>query len=463
MGELDDFLSESDGGSWENNRLDNWRKRRPPEIYTWMHTTQLPKSVWRHSFPRVTMWKDKKTGRSRKAIFGQQFVSHEPEEILKAQFFRDRETGLRQKPPTRCPFSIFLQWIQDGIDAGEIPWTQPLFRFEVQNENDDGELESDVRVIHAGGIVGMFGKKDMSEDEKSELRRAGIVLRVKDKPWEGAWAQNATAKQSFVFPIVDEDAPGKGIQIATESKLLRQAVAGVIEAYREDLRDPKLKRLISEAFDPFKHPYCIKWSYDGQAKSFNDTYTAVKVGTVELTPEVEELIRGPKPDISQEIAPLNLKSLRSIFEAHCVMDGIPWDEFFKAFPLGEQSQQLPAGAGRRTHEVGAHRDEAPPTPNNAGTLPTPTAPPSPPPPVDEQTCPECGIDNDCPHVACDSCEKPILPSDAICKHCQFVFTAVEAVPVDPVKKTVPPPKQETASFDGGVGFGGADNDDEIPF
>jgi len=429
---------------------------------------QRPVSVWRHSFPRVTSWNDKKNGgKIKRAIMGQQYVSHESEDILKAQFFRDRESGLRQKPPKKCPFSFFLQWVQDAIDIGDLSWTRPLFRFEVTNETDEGPV-TEVRLIHAGGIVGMFGKKDMTTDEKIELKNAGIILRVDGKPWEGAWAQNATAKQSFVFPIVDDSAPDKGIQITIESKLVQQSVAAVIKAYREDLYDPKTKMTVSKAWDPFTEPYCIQWKYNPNPKNFNETYVATKVGQVQITDQIKELISGEKPDLSRDTDPFNPKSLRSVFEAHCVIDGIPWDDFFGAFAEREQPQ-LNQGRGR-VPEVGRGIDSAPPTPHNTGVA----APLSPPPPVDEQICPECGADNDCPHVACDACDKPVLQTDASCKHCGLVFVAPgpspvsaahvpQPVPPPVAKKVAPPLPQAPLENEFGVGFGGVDNEDDIPF
>lgn len=415
---LDDFLNSGNRGSSDFVKfLKNWRNRQTPEIYTWMHTRIPPQSIWQHSFPRVKVWTDKDTKETRRQIWNEKFVSHESPRVMNSQYFRDSDTGARRVPPERCPFSFLLEYVRELIVNQELDWLTPLFRFEVvDNDPKEKEPVTRVKVIHAGGFVGMFNDK-MTEEQRVELRRAGIKLNDPNNKGDSAWMQNAWAKQSYVFPIVDNGSPDAGVQITVESKLIYSKVCDVIMKYREEFTDPQTKQITSEAYDPFKHPYCIKWSHHPNAKGgFNDTYNAAKISNIACTAQIEELIYGDPPDLSAITTPFDPRLMRSIFESSCQVTGIPWDDIFSSFAEKPDDPQLPAGPAR-----------APELPAASVRVPEVAS--------DDDVCPECGPNKNCPHVACDKCDMPILETDAVCKHCKHVYQVVPVPQGEPTAAT----------------------------
>jgi hypothetical protein len=426
---VDDFLSEYTGGWGGTKYLSKWKKKRT--VLTWMHTKLLPQAVWRHPFPRINTWVDKVTQKPRRAIFGHQYVSHERFDVLDAQYFRDDE-GERKLPPEKCPMSLLIEYVHGLVERREVPWTEPLFHFEVETEDRDGKPYTDVRVIHTGGFIGLFGRKDLTREQLIDLREHRIHLRDENEPWKGAWAQNANAKLAYIFPVVDHDDVESGVQIAIESKLLRQKVKAVVEASRKNLTDPRTGEVENKTWDPFTHPYCVEWKHNPNAKAFDDMFEATKMGQVKITKQIEDLVRGPAPDISGEVEPLNAHTLRAVFERHCVLKGIPWDEIFKHFPVRESY------TGESTvPEIATRREElAPVTPHNTGTAEEPHGG------GNGDTCPECGDAADCPHVGCVKCEGPMMPEEAVCKHCGHDHAPPVAAATPPAKavaqKTAPP-------------------------
>ena len=71
------------------------------------------------------------------------------------------------------------------------------------SSGDDPQKAS---TVHVGGIFNAFGRKDLSDEEKKELRAASISPKF-------AWKENAQAKCSYMFCVVDNDHVSDGVQV----------------------------------------------------------------------------------------------------------------------------------------------------------------------------------------------------------------------------------------------------------
>lgn len=305
--DLEAFLGHrrSDGGG--GKFAENWKKRKPPIIDTWINTRSAIAALWQHGQPAIVEWVDKETKEKRQMVFSRQFTCWEDELILKAQYKRDDDTGRRLKPPVVCPDCLLQEWTREQIDAGELDWCAPMFRYDAR-DNDDGPT-----IIHAGGMLGLFGKRDPSPEEVKQMRAAKI------RPSE-AWKENQISKLYYVFAVADNDKPENGVCVHTVANLLGDKVKEVIHKAIMDAEDEG---------NPFKHPYCIRWMHRPDEKEFNKKYDACKMGKIQMTDQIRQLIvTDDPPSMARTLARGNPLELKAQLQDACLVKGVPWDAIF---------------------------------------------------------------------------------------------------------------------------------------
>lgn len=340
---IDDFLKHKgrEGGS---QFLRGWKKDGYLEV--WLHTKQFPIALWQHSWPRK--FTSEKEDVKKVAFYMVGHNCHENERVLKAQSKKTPD-GKRQVPPEKCPLCNLAVVLEEMVLDGEILWTDPIFRFTGATDPKDNV------VLHAGGIYGAFGD-DMTDAEKEQLKQAGIHLRTADGG--GAWAENTLAKLKYVFAVVDQNNVKDGVQILVETGLLGQCVQKVIND-RIDSAGPTKG-------NPAVTPYAIKLVYNANEKAWNKKYEARYMEKYELRPQVEELIRGEKPDLKRVVQPFNTKALRASMEQYLVPGvKLNFDRIFagvKDLDENEPSEdtEFPHGANAKKPEEEKKQEAAPP-------------------------------------------------------------------------------------------------------
>jgi hypothetical protein len=388
-----------------------WKDNTPPRVDVWMHKLVIPIALWSHPFPRLVVRENKKEDTSKTEVWGGDLNCREDEAILIRQYKRN-DDGSRRAPPKSCPQCKLVETVREMIEEGQLDWTKVIFRF-------DGD--EDRRVIHAGGLCGLFDDRDndMSDEAKEQLREAGIKLGGK----EGAWREKGMAKCAYVFAVVDNDDPGAGIQITTEAQMLGDRVKDVINDTIESLEDPV-------AGNPFLSPYAVRWEFnDAKGIPWDKMYKARRMEKIVLTPEIEKLISSPRPDLSHVTELPNLKSMRATLEKHCTLKEMPWDHIFDVqvdeeenkddFPPKEEKKprgRIPEVSTKEKEEKPKRAQPKPPAsePEIDNNAPADVDP-------DSDDCPICKDQSKCPHIGCDDCNQPILPTDAKCKHCGHVY------------------------------------------
>lgn len=309
---VDDFLNYKGSENSGAKRLKNWKEKG--YLNFWLHTKQFPCAVWYHSLPELVV-RTKKDDPSvtMKNVWSRSHVCWEDETVLKKQRFRNAN-GEREHPPKRCGLCRLNEAIRAMIRSGQIKDTDVLFRFEGSDKPEEN------RVLHAGGLTGYWGR-DLDDATKSRLAQHGIYMgNAPGRP--GVWAQSSVAKLSYIFVGVDNDDVTAGLQTAVQSQLIGDKVKREIN-----------NQIASEGGDrgnPFVNPYCIQILYKSQEKKFDDKYDARRVNRFQLTPQIEALIRGDKPDLSRFTKKFDQSLMRAMMEEHATDIGkrLPWDEIF---------------------------------------------------------------------------------------------------------------------------------------
>lgn len=392
-----DFLNHDTKSGKGAKFMKSWKKRDDKAINTFIHCSAPIMAVYQHNWPRLKELKDKNDN-TVITVWGDDFNSWEDGATLKAQYDFDKETGERVVPPTVCPMSIMLMHVRRLVDTGKISWTEKLFAFIADDPKES-------KILYAGGLYNAYGKKDITDGEKAELREAGIRR-------DHAWKQNAQAKCNYVFGVLDADNVKDGIQVTTETTLLGEKVQEVI-------RDC-MKSLGAEDGNPLVAPYCIRWEHHPDEDEFHKKYKAMRMEKVELTKKIESIIKDPAqaPDLDRVTRPGNITKLRSSFETHyCGPEGLlDWDEIFAP------SEALLAERGGEQSDAG---EEAPLTAPRPAATPV-EAPAADPPkqtrrrraapepePEPEGPAPYEGDDA----IPCDDCKHPMGPDELVCPKC----------------------------------------------
>jgi ribosomal protein L40E len=289
--------------------LKGWRKRNPPQVDVVLHTEAPIVALWQHSIPRIYEQKDEKTNRTTRRVFSGNFNCLEDESVLLKQYRRDRQTGERTLPPVLCPTCRLMEALYALYQDGEIGFADTVFRWEGDDPNETQELS-------VGGMLNLYGKDNLTDEEKDAMHEAGVKL-------SEAWKENAWAKCNYLFVVVDSADPESGVQLAIETTALGDSVKECIKARIESEGE--------EDGNPMLNPYAIRWKHVPNAKEFSKRYQAIAMPRIEIVPKVRELIQGDPPDTSGVTRPGNVTKLRADLETHCVLDDpsiIPWDDIF---------------------------------------------------------------------------------------------------------------------------------------
>jgi hypothetical protein len=217
-----DFLSHKTmekGGAF----LKDWKEKGSLECY--LHMAHVPTVVWTHKWPTIVVLEDKVTRQATKRVFGKTYVCPEPEQVLKKQYHRSRDTEAREVPPTRCGMCRLLDWVYRQIVEGKLPLEKTLFRVA-------GDVEKERSVIHAAGFVGMLKPEKLSDAAKERLRAAGVSFK------EG-FKENCMSKAGYVAVVVDAAKPSEGAQITTLSSSLGDKLKDVIRDKMIEMKKAK--------------------------------------------------------------------------------------------------------------------------------------------------------------------------------------------------------------------------------
>lgn len=396
--DLDSFLGHS--SSARVGKVVNWKKRKPPQIDTWLHTKSSIIALWRHGFPRLV--ERKVDGNDVVEIWGGNFNCWESEDVLKRQYKRN-DDGSRLAPPQVCPMCLLLEYLQQEVRAERLSWTDEIFSF----EGDDA-----TRTLHVGGMFNAFGGDKLSREEIAELKAAGIKR-------TDAWQENGMAKCSYVFSIVDNDEIDKGVQTAIETTALGDAV-------KKTIRD-QIEAMGGTAGHPMKDPYIIRWQYREAEVEFSKKYNSLalpkvhpKSGELMLTEEIRALIiDSPAPDLGPTIARGNAGGLRAVMERHALID-LPFDKIFgpaeKIEGVRKRDEDEPSEA---------EADEPAPAPRQRAAAKAPPAPPAkaeaPAPRRRAPAAPTGPVEPPrpagAPVLPCDKCGARMLETEVTCWKC----------------------------------------------
>lgn len=292
-------------------RLKGWRDpknakknelgMRECSVTVWLHTQATFQARWAHQWPKIIDMQKSQT----RVVWMQDFACLEDESVLRAQF--KRRDGVRTNPPKVCPHCLMLEAVRAGVARGDFKWTDKLFRFETDGPKDN------LKELTAGGMCGYFGKKDMSDAEKAEIRAAGIYL-------TDIWKEKVVAKCEYVCRVVDNDAPEKGCQIAIE-------IDSIGDAMKRKLFNEI--RALGDDGNPLLNPYALMWVVYPDEDDPRKKYDVIALPRLKLSPEIKELITEvPPPEVDYLFKPCNMKVLRASMEEHCLTDKLDWDAIF---------------------------------------------------------------------------------------------------------------------------------------
>lgn len=304
MGEfktVDDFLNYRGNESGGGKRLKSWAKD-PGFVNLWFHTKQMPCSVWYHRLPELVLRTEKDTRRELKNVWGRQHVCLEDEKILKKQRFRSEETGEREYPPLRCPVCRLAEAIREMVRDGKIRDTDKVFKFEGSDKPEEN------CVLSAGGFANLWGR-DQDAATTDRLKAAGVFM-------SKVWAETGLAKLNYVFAVVNNDDPASGLQVAVQTQLVGDKVKRVI--------NNEIASKDGDKGNPFVNPYCIRVVYKPAEKKFDDKYEALRMDRFPLTPDIERIICGEKPNIAKYTDRMNGKDVIAALQTHALID-LPWE------------------------------------------------------------------------------------------------------------------------------------------
>ncbi len=438
--------------------LSGWKdtKKGKGQVDTWLHTKCLPLTVWRHPFPMIIVVEDKKTRTKVAHVWSRNQTCHETEDVLGKMYWRETKgdpTSARTAPPERCGMCKFAEWCwqqcwlwlslhrwaaektEDGEETAAGKWVlnkagkaakeagKPLgldpcsVLFKFTSEADSSENTT----LHVGGFCGLFGRKD--EDMPADLSKAMLAHKIRASE---AWKENCMVKARSVMCVVDNDAPEKGVQISEETKDIGEKVKEEITKVWE-----------GSEIDIQKRPYCIRWNYD-RSKGMSKQYWASAMMKIKPDPRILKAIRGEAPDLSNIKEPFNQQSMRAIFERHCKVEGVPWDDLF---PSREQekkwSAEDEAEAKKARRPVADDDEDEAPEEDDAEEEDEDSED------EEEDSDDEDEDDEDVETddegeelVKCDSCGKPHKISAAKCPHCGHKYD-VEEEPEDEEEEDKP--------------------------
>lgn len=383
-GSLEGFLTHNPNDRF-SKFVGNWKKADPPQLDVFLHTKMLPVPVWRHPMYKVLVIEDKATKEPVMRVWGDNLVCAEHEVVLKAQW-RRKPDGTREVPVQSCCQCKLIDAVYLLLEEEKLKWTQPILRFQ-------GDLAKETRVIHAGGLIGEFGKKDLDAQELELLRKVGISQK------EDAWKETFRPKAEYLCHLVDARKVGDGLKVSWETAGLGDKIRDVIRSQFESWKDSPTP----DKGSIVKSPYCIRFKFNDAEKDPHKKYSVNRLDSVEATGEILAIIQGPKPDYAALVKPPPADELRARLEKAAFPEFrklLDWDAVF-----GKPKAAADKPAEPRAPEVG-------------------------------------GAQEDDDKVLCDNeaCRKPIGITDKKCEHCGHVYEVEEeAKPAAPP----PPPTRRT--------------------
>lgn len=409
---LKQFLAHKSGGG--NGRwLRFWGKTGRCEI--WLHQCTDFHPVWYHSWPRVQTFEDRKTHEDRTVVRNSRYVSHDPERVLKKARFRD-DDGRRENPPLLDPMAIMVEWFAEEIISGRMSWTTPVFKFE-------GDDEEENVTLYAGGMCGMFGSRDLSKEQQSQLRKIGINHK-------NAFKQSLLVGCYYLFQVVDEEDPGGGVVLALEKST---TTGDKLQALIRDRMEED-----GEEGNPCVTPYPFVFVKNADEKNPSKIYEVKALRKKRPSAEVLELISDPKTlqDVDDVVAKADLVQFRSELETHALIK-MPFDDFFEAADkAGLMKSKAGATSAKKTAQKPA---AAPEVGRSAAKAPSKQDDDEEEDDEDEPVLKE-GDDTTGP---CDVCEEQLGPDDLVCPKCGATYeddgknVVLDGIPCKDCKTVVP--------------------------
>jgi len=391
-------------------------KKKPGHVDTWL--VGLPMTVWQHGFATLVPIEDRDTKEKTVHVWTKKYTCHETEDVLDRMYFRETKgepTSPRQHPPKRCGFCKFLEWTWQQCwawlethewDDNAKEWKEAkkgkgrgidpcavLFKF--VSEADDKENQT----IHAGGFCGLFGRRELPDDLTAAMKAKKIY------PKE-AWKENSTVKPQSVMCVVDNDNPGGGVVIASETKELGEKVKEEITRVYK-----------SQEVNIEEKPYCIRWEYDS-GQQMGKQYSATAMFKIKPTDRILKMARGKLPDLSSIETPFNMLAMLATLQHHCKVKGVPWNELF---PTKEQI----AAWNKEDEENADEEEEESDDDKDADKAED-----------KDGTDDDDDDDDEDEEVECDACHEAMKLSDPKCPHCGKSYEEAEESAPEPEKPKV---------------------------
>lgn len=324
------------GGAW----LKDWKERG--KIVVWPHPAAKLVSVWRHSWYTEDVRSDEDGGDNPlKTIVYTNFPSFENERVNSKQFFIDKESGEREHPPIICPFAIMLDWVRLRIFNGELDMCEELFKF-----GDD----EDAKIVYAGGALGMFNSRKLSDKERERIRKKTGVTQDK------AFQQNMRAQQQYLMAVVPHDP-----EVGT-STVIAQLAAGLGKEIKSKI-DDRVNDLGEQEGRYNNTPHAFEWRYhkDRTPDKRYEAKPRTITDSFEMPEHVTEAFSQDPPDIRGAITPYDLHRFRLELEKFSVIE-MPIAEFFRPIEehfeidttqseMGDEEEEEEAPAKKRPSEV----------------------------------------------------------------------------------------------------------------
>lgn len=394
--DIDSFLGHGD--SKGGGGFTSWKK--DGKITVWLHPRANITALYFHNWYRPDTGDTDDGEENPLTQFRLQRLNCiESPRVIDKQRFRNKD-GTREHPPVICPHCLLIEWIRGQVEAGKLDWTKPVFRFGDENARD-------AIVLHAGGITGMFGKKELTPKEKASLRAAGIRQ-------DEVFKERGLTDLNYVFSVVDDQHPDRGAQISVEKRALGDKMKKVISGRMADLG--------KEEGNPKLNPVAFQLSYDEEA-NFSDRYDVIARTKIEVTDEVQAAFDQEPPDISRLTAKPDWGAYRAMLEQHALID-MPFEEFFE--PLEEQlGHRIDAAEEKKSEDSDEDDDDlSPEWGGKSKAEPKKEEPKDSPKERVKKPKRPTYEENPDVYVGCDVCKKPMHQDDMQCPHCNAEYEEV---------------------------------------
>jgi len=401
---FDDFLKHT-GSQSSSGYLKNWHDDGMVDV--WLTPAGGWDVRWPHGFFQLGKKRDKK-GNEYDGVRWMRWNCHEKETILKKQRKRD-DSDRRLVPPAVCPFDMAIELVRSMIVAGRISPTQPLFKFETDQEDE---------VILAGAWTGAFGKDDddmfriLKVSDREAQSKLMKQLRSAQVDRTETFKTSGFPKMEYLFRVVQVASPDDGYLVANVPDALGSKV-------RKGINDRVIQT--KGKYNPARDPLAMRWVYN-EHEEYSKKYDVVVLTEEVVTPELEDAFAMEPPNIDEDVAPGSIALLRSLFEKHCLID-MPWDDVF-----GPAER---AGLGGNRSATPEPWDKA----REAAQSPRSSANDEPPAPAsdagDDDAEPADGFE-------CDCCDQILTPKDLKCPKCGAEYDPITGkLTYDPRKAPAP--------------------------